>query len=150
MFFRVVVPFWSNVWESQSLQLIIAFLVSWPLIILRCISLVTTDVELFLCAPWPSIYLLWWDACSDILHISNWVFFSCWVLNIKKHIKNQRHYFANKGPYSQSYDFSSSYGWMWELDYKESIKKVDAFELCGIGEDSWESLGQQEDQTNQS
>ena len=32
----------------------------------------------------------------------------------------QRHYFANKGPYSQSYGFSSSYVWMWELDYKES------------------------------
>ena len=32
----------------------------------------------------------------------------------------QRHYFANKGPPSQSYDFSSSQVWMWELDYKES------------------------------
>ena len=28
-------------------------------------------------------------------------------------------YFANKGPYHQSYDFSSSYVWMWELDHKE-------------------------------
>ena len=27
---------------------------------------------------------------------------------------------ANKGPSSQSYDFSSSLVWMWELDYKES------------------------------
>ena len=26
-----------------------------------------------------------------------------------QHIKNQRHYFANKGPYSQSYGFSSSH-----------------------------------------
>ena len=31
-----------------------------------------------------------------------------------------RHYFANKGPSSQSYGFSSSHIWMWELDYKES------------------------------
>ena len=31
-----------------------------------------------------------------------------------------RHYFADKGPSSQSYGFSSSYVWMWELDYKES------------------------------
>ena len=31
-----------------------------------------------------------------------------------------RHYFANKGPPSQSYGFSSSHVWMWELDYKES------------------------------
>ena len=33
------------------------------------------------------------------------------------HIKKQRHYFANKGPSSQSYGFSSSYVQMWELDY---------------------------------
>ena len=31
----------------------------------------------------------------------------------------QKHYFANKGPSSQSYDFSSSHVWMWEVDYKE-------------------------------
>ena len=33
-------------------------------------------------------------------------------------LKKQRHYFANKGPSSQSYGFSSSHVWMWELDYK--------------------------------
>ena len=32
-------------------------------------------------------------------------------------IKKQRHYFTNKGPYSQSYDFSSSHVRMWELDH---------------------------------
>ena len=32
----------------------------------------------------------------------------------------KRHYFAKKGPYSQSYSFSSSHIRMWELDYKES------------------------------
>ena len=37
-----------------------------------------------------------------------------------QHIKKQRHYFANKGLSSQSYGFSSSHVWMWELDYKES------------------------------
>ena len=31
-----------------------------------------------------------------------------------------RHYFAFKGPSSQSYGFSSSHVWMWELDSKES------------------------------
>ena len=36
------------------------------------------------------------------------------------HIKKQRHYFANKGLSSQSYGFSSSQLWTWELDYKES------------------------------
>ena len=37
----------------------------------------------------------------------------------RQHIKKQRHYFANKGPSSQGYGFSSSHVWMWELDYKE-------------------------------
>ena len=37
----------------------------------------------------------------------------------RQHIKKQRHYFANKGLPSQSYFFSSSQLWMWELDYKE-------------------------------
>ena len=36
------------------------------------------------------------------------------------HIKKQRHYFTNKDSSSQSYGFSSSHVWMWELDYKES------------------------------
>ena len=35
-------------------------------------------------------------------------------------ILKQRHYFADKGPSSQSYGFSSSHVWMWELDHKES------------------------------
>ena len=30
----------------------------------------------------------------------------------REHIKKQRHYFANKGPSSQSYGFSSSHVWM--------------------------------------
>ena len=35
-------------------------------------------------------------------------------------IKKQRHYFASKDPCSQSYGFSSSHVWIWELDYKET------------------------------
>ena len=38
----------------------------------------------------------------------------------RQHIKKQRHYFADKGPSSQSYGFSSSYIWMWGLNHKES------------------------------
>ena len=37
----------------------------------------------------------------------------------KQRIKKQRHYFADKDLYSQSYGFSSSHVWMWELDHKE-------------------------------
>ena len=33
--------------------------------------------------------------------------------------KKQRHHFANKGPYNQSYGVSSSHVWAWELDHKE-------------------------------
>ena len=35
-------------------------------------------------------------------------------------IKRQRCHFADKGPSSQSYDFSSSHVWMWELNHKEA------------------------------
>ena len=41
------------------------------------------------------------------------------VWSIRQHIKKQRHYFAKKGLSSQSYGFTSSHVWMWELDYKE-------------------------------
>ena len=30
----------------------------------------------------------------------------------RRYIKKQRHYFANKGPFSQGYGFSSSHEWM--------------------------------------
>ena len=47
----------------------------------------------------------------------------------RQHIKKQRHYFANKGPSSQSYGFSSSHVWMWELDQKAEHQRIDAFQL---------------------
>ena len=37
----------------------------------------------------------------------------------REHIKQRRHYFANKGLSSQGYVFSISHVRMWELDYKE-------------------------------
>ena len=38
----------------------------------------------------------------------------------RQHIKEQRHHFADKSLFSQSYGFSSSHLRMWELDHKES------------------------------
>ena len=38
----------------------------------------------------------------------------------RQHIKKQRHYFADKGLPSQSYGFTSSHVWMWQMDYKVS------------------------------
>ena len=57
---------------------------------------------------------------------------------IRQHIKKQRHYFANKGPSSQGYGFSSSHACM---DVKVGLeRKLSAEELmllnCGVGEDS--------------
>ena len=57
------------------------------------------------------------DCCHEIKTLAPW------KKNYdqpRQHIKKQRHYFANKGPSSQSYGFTSSHVWMWELDYKES------------------------------
>ena len=55
----------------------------------------------------------------------------------RQHIKKQRHYFANKGPSSQGYGFSSSH----VMDARVGLlKKLSAEELMllnfGVGEDS--------------
>ena len=102
----------------------------------------------------------------------------------RQHIKNQRHYFAYKGPSSQSYGFSKvMYGcesWTiknasnyWTPNICQTIVKAMVFPLvmyyceswtikkagnteelmllnCGVGEDSWKSLGLQRDKTSQS
>ena len=46
----------------------------------------------------------------------------------RQHIKKQRHHFADKGPYSQSYGFSISHVGLWELDHKEGwVPKIWCF-----------------------
>ena len=48
----------------------------------------------------------------------------------RQHIKKQRHYFADKGPFSQSYGFSRSHVWMWEFFIRKPVCwRTDAFEL---------------------
>ena len=47
----------------------------------------------------------------------------------RQHTENQRHFFADKGPSSQSYGFSSSYIWMSWTIKKAEPWKIDAFEL---------------------
>ena len=42
------------------------------------------------------------------------------MINLDSILKSRRHDFANKGPSSQSYGFSSRHVWMWEVDHKES------------------------------
>ena len=47
----------------------------------------------------------------------------------------QTRYFASKGLSSQSYGFSSSHVWMWELDYNLSAEELILLN-SGVGEDS--------------
>ena len=42
------------------------------------------------------------------------------MTNLDNMLKTRDIYFADKGLSSQSYGFSSSYVWVWDLDYKES------------------------------
>ena len=42
------------------------------------------------------------------------------VTNPDSVLKKHRHRFADRAAYRQSYGFSNSHVWMWELDYKES------------------------------
>ena len=68
----------------------------------------------------------------------------------RQHIKKQRHYFANRGPSSQGFGFSSNV-WMWELDYKKAEHwRIDAFELWCWRRLLRESLGLQGDPTSPS
>ena len=54
-------------------------------------------------------------------------------------IKQQTHYFANKGPSSQLYGFSSSHVWMWELGYKESWTRKNGCFWTVVSEKTLES-----------
>ena len=45
------------------------------------------------------------------------------MTNLARILKKQRHHFADKGPYSQSYGFSSNHVRMWELDHKHWVLK---------------------------
>ena len=73
------------------------------------------------------------------------------VMTNLDNILKSRHYFANKGPSSQGYVFSSGHVWMWEV---VCWRKLSAEELmllnCGVWEDSWESLGRQGGPTSSS
>ena len=58
-------------------------------------------------------------------------------------IKKQRHCFADKGLSSQSYGFSSSPVWTWELDYKKSWVPKNWCFWTVVLEKTWESVGLQ-------
>ena len=69
----------------------------------------------------------------------------------RQRIKKQRHHFADKGLYSQSYGFPSGHVQMWELNHKNVLSAEELMLLsCGAGEDFQESLGLQGNQTSKS
>ena len=49
------------------------------------------------------------DCCHEIKTFASW---KKSYDQPRQHSKKQRHYFANKGPSGQSYDFSSSHVWI--------------------------------------
>ena len=62
------------------------------------------------------------------------------MTKLRQPIKKQRHYFVSKGSSSQSYGFSNSHVWMWELDYRESESEV--AQSCPTLCDPWTSAHQ--------
>ena len=60
--------------------------------------------------------------------------------NPRQNIKKQRHYFADKGPSSQSYGFSSSHVWLWVGLHRKLGSEELILLNYGVREDSWESL----------
>ena len=86
----------------------------------KLLQMVTAAMKLKMLAPWKKTY--------D---------------QPRQPIKKQRHYFANKGPSSQSYVFSSGHVWIWQLDYKESWVLKNWCFWTEVLEKTQESLGMQ-------
>ena len=42
----------------------------------------------------------------------------------RQHIKKHKHHFADKGLYSENYDFPLSHGQMWVFDHKEGTDEL--------------------------
>ena len=75
---------------------------------------------------WKQWETLFWGAPKSLQMVTAWMKLKTlapWKKSydqVRQHIKKQRHCFANKGPSSQSYGFSSRHVWMCEWDDKES------------------------------
>ena len=116
--------------QTAACQASVSITNSWRLLKLMSIHLVIPSNHLILCRPlllpssvFPSIRV----SSNESVHLIKWPKY--WTSASRQHIKKQRHYFANKGLSSQSYGFSSSHVWMWELDYKSWALKNWCFEL---------------------
>ena len=56
---------------------------------------------------------------TSAMKLKRWLFLGRKAITNLDCILKNRHYFADKSPSSQSYVFSSTHVWMWELDHKE-------------------------------
>ena len=72
------------------------------------------------------------------------------MTNLDSIVKGRDITLTKKGPSSQSYDFSRSHVWMWDLDYKESWAPKNWCFWTVVLEKTWESLGLQGDPTSPS
>ena len=73
------------------------------------------------------------------------------MTNLDSILKSRDINFVDKGPSSQSYDFSSSHAWMWELDHKEGwALKSWCFQIVVLEKILESLLDWQEDQTSHS
>ena len=70
------------------------------------------------------------------------------MTNLESILKSQRHYFANKGPQSQSYSFSSSHVWnvrsmnQGKLEVvKQEMARVNV-DILGTSELKWTGMGE--------
>ena len=87
--------------------------------------------------------------CSHKIKI--WLLFGRKAMTNLDSILRSRHHFANKDTDSQSYGFSSSNVWMWELDHKEGwMWKSWCFWTVVLKKTVGEFLGLQENQISQS
>ena len=72
---------------------------------------------------WQTLFSLASKSLQMVTAAWNWKRLTPWKESYhqpRQHIQKQRHYFADKSLSSQSYGFSHSCVWMWELNYKES------------------------------
>jgi len=60
-----------------------------------------------------------WQTVTAVMKLRHLLLGRKAITNLDSVLKKQRHHFADKGPYSQSYGFSYSCVWIWKLDHKD-------------------------------
>ena len=125
MLSRLVITF-----LPRSKHLLISWLQSPSAVILEPRKIKSANVSPSVCyevmGQDAMILVFWMLNFKPTFSLASFIFIKRLLLLGRKAMTNldsilkSRHYFANKGPSSQDYGFSSSHVWMWELDYKES------------------------------